>query len=77
MITQKTDIAFLEGITTEQEAREVCRQLAPAPVLLNMVEHGATPSWTPAKATEFGSRIIIFPFVLIGPAYDAIRQTFA
>lgn len=70
------DVAFLEGVTTEQEARDVCRQLAPAPVLLNMVEHGATPSWTPAEAREFGFRIIIFPFASIGPAYDAIRQTF-
>ncbi|KAL4860324.1 hypothetical protein BDV12DRAFT_191763 [Aspergillus spectabilis] len=35
------DVAFLEGVTNEQEAREVCRLLAPTPVLLNMVENGA------------------------------------
>lgn len=76
-VTAGADVAFLEGVTTEQEAREVCRRLAPTPVLLNMVEHGATPSWTPAEAKEFGFRLIIFPFASIGPAYDAIRQTFA
>jgi 2-methylisocitrate lyase-like PEP mutase family enzyme len=70
------DVAFLEGITNEREARDVCRLLAPTPVLLNMVEHGATPSWTPAEAKEFGFKIIIFPFASIGPAYAAIKEAF-
>lgn len=70
------DVAFLEGITTEEEAREACRLLSPTPVLLNMVEHGATPSWTPAQAKEFGFKIIIFPFASIGPAHNAIKDAF-
>lgn len=70
------DVAFLEGVTTEHEAREVCKQLAPTPVLLNMVEHGATPSWTPEEASELGFRIMIFPFASIGPAYAAIKDAF-
>ncbi|KAL4880547.1 Pyruvate/Phosphoenolpyruvate kinase-like domain-containing protein [Aspergillus karnatakaensis] len=70
------DVAFLEGVTNEDEAREVCRLLAPTPVLLNMVENGATPSWTPEKAKELGFKIIIFPFAAIAPAYDAIRNTY-
>lgn len=69
------DVAFLEGVTTADEAREVCRQLAPTPVLLNMVEHAATPSWTPAEAREMGFKIIIFPFASIGPAYKAIHES--
>ncbi|KAM5349390.1 hypothetical protein ACJ41O_005895 [Fusarium nematophilum] len=69
------DVAFLEGIYTAEEAREACRRLAPTPVLLNMVEHGATPSWTPEEARELGFRMIIFPFASIGPAYKAIRET--
>ncbi|KAM0327693.1 hypothetical protein ACHAQA_005988 [Verticillium albo-atrum] len=71
------DVAFLEGITTEQEARDACQLLAPTPVLLNMVENGATPSWTPAEAKEMGFRMMIFPFAAIAPAYDAIRETYA
>lgn len=70
------DVAFLEGVTTAVEAREACRQLHPTPVLLNMVEHGATPSWTPAEAKELGFKIIIFPFASIGPAYNAIKDVF-
>ncbi|KAF4126000.1 2-Methylisocitrate lyase, PEP mutase family [Geosmithia morbida] len=68
------DVAFIEGITNEQQARDVCRQLAPTPVLINMVEHGATPTWTPAQAEEFGFKIIIFPFASLAPAYTAIKN---
>lgn len=68
------DVAFLEGVQTEAQAREVCKQLAPTPVLLNMVEHAATPSWTPAEAKDMGFKIIIFPFAAIAPAYKAIKD---
>ncbi|KAJ6012805.1 hypothetical protein N7522_003160 [Penicillium canescens] len=70
------DVAFLEGVTTKEEAGEACRLLSPTPVLLNMVENGATPSWTPAEAKELGFRIIIWPFAAIAPAYEAIRNTY-
>ncbi|OLN87959.1 2,3-dimethylmalate lyase [Colletotrichum chlorophyti] len=69
------DVAFLEGVTSAEEAREACRVLAPTPVLLNMVEHGATPSWTAAEAKELGYRIMIVPFAAIAPAYEAIRES--
>ena len=75
-IAAGADVAFLEGITTKEEARTICRELAPTPVLLNMVEHGATPSWTAEKAQELGFRLMILPFAAIAPAYDAIRNTF-
>ena len=68
------DVGFLEGVTTAEEAREVCKVMAPTPMLLNMVEHGATPSWTPAEAKELGFKIIIFPFASIAPAYQAIKD---
>ncbi|KAL4797890.1 Pyruvate/Phosphoenolpyruvate kinase-like domain-containing protein [Aspergillus venezuelensis] len=74
-IAAGADVAFLEGVTNE-EARDVCRLLAPTPVLLNKVENGATPSWSPEKAKELGFRIIIFPFAAIAPAYEAIRSTY-
>ncbi|KIW32182.1 uncharacterized protein PV07_03743 [Cladophialophora immunda] len=70
------DVAFLEGITSKEEARTICQVLAPTPVLLNMVENGATPSWTTEEAQELGFRIIIFPFLAIAPAYYAMRDAF-
>lgn len=70
------DVGFLEGVTSAEEAREVCKLMAPTPMLLNMVEHGATPSWTPAEARELGFKLIIFPFASIFPAYKAIKEAF-
>ncbi|OCK94902.1 uncharacterized protein K441DRAFT_91085 [Cenococcum geophilum 1.58] len=49
--------------------------MRPTPVLLNMVEHGATPLLTPEEARELGSQIVIFPFAAIAPAYAAIRES--
>jgi 2-methylisocitrate lyase-like PEP mutase family enzyme len=71
------DVGFLEGVTTAEEAREVCRQLAPTPMLLNMVEHGATPSWSAAEAQELGFKLIIYPFASIGPVYKAVKDVFS
>jgi 2-methylisocitrate lyase-like PEP mutase family enzyme len=70
------DVLFLEGINNADQAREACKTLAPTPMLLNMVEHGATPSWTPAEAAELGYKMMIFPFASIGPAYQAIKDVF-
>ncbi|KAG2411897.1 oxaloacetate acetylhydrolase [Aspergillus terreus] len=68
------DVGFLEGITSREQARRVVADLAPWPVLLNMVEHGATPSITAAEAREMGFRVVIYPFAAIGPAVQAIRE---
>jgi 2-methylisocitrate lyase-like PEP mutase family enzyme len=70
------DVAFLEGVTSREQGRAICEILSPTPVLLNMVEHGATPSLTPQEAQELGFRIIIFPFAGIAAAYKAIRQAY-
>lgn len=70
------DVAFLEGITSKQEARQVVKDLAPWPVLLNMVEHGATPSISVNEAQEMGFRIVIFPFAGIAPAYKAMKEVY-
>lgn len=68
-----TDVAFLEGVRSEEQARRACEALAPTPVLLNMVEHASTPSWTAAQAKDIGFRMMIVPFAAIAPAYEAIR----
>jgi 2-methylisocitrate lyase-like PEP mutase family enzyme len=70
------DVGFLEGITNKEEARVVVRDLAPWPILLNMVEHGATPSISVDEAQEMGFRIVIFPFAGLAPAYKAMREVY-
>jgi methylisocitrate lyase len=57
------DVGFLEGITSKEMAARCVRDLAPWPMMLNMVEHGVTPTITVDEAREMGFRIIIFPWV--------------
>ena len=67
------DMAFFEGMTSKEQAKQAVKDLAPMPCLLNMVEAGATPSINADEAKEMGFRIIIFPFAALAPAYVAIK----
>jgi 2-methylisocitrate lyase-like PEP mutase family enzyme len=66
------DVAFLEGITSKEEAEKVCKELAPTPVLLNMVDGSVTPHFTVAEAKEAGFKLIIYPAFALGPVYSAV-----
>jgi 2-methylisocitrate lyase-like PEP mutase family enzyme len=68
------DVGFLEGVTSKEMARQIIKDLAPWPMLLNMVEHGATPTISAAEAHEMGFKIMIVPFAALAPAYSAIKQ---
>ena len=70
------DVAFLEGLASKDQCRSIVKDLAPLPVLLNMVEYGATPSISVDEAKEMGFKIIIFPFAGLAPAYKAIKATY-
>lgn len=66
------DVAFLEGITSKAEAKKVCDELAPTPVLLNMVDGGVTPHFTVEEAKQTGFKLIIYPGFALGPVYQAV-----
>jgi 2-methylisocitrate lyase-like PEP mutase family enzyme len=68
------DVAFLEGMTTLEQCRNVCADLAPAPVLLNMVAGGVTPELSVDEANALGFRIVIFPAVAIGPVFEEVGK---
>ena len=68
------DVAFLEGITTKEEARMVIEELAPTPVLLNMVTGGVTPHFTVAEAKATGFKLIIYPGFALGPVYEGVAM---
>ena len=70
-ITIGADVAFLEGITSKEEATQAIQELAPTPVLLNMVAGGLTPHFTVREAQETGFKIIIYPGLALGPVYEA------
>jgi 2-methylisocitrate lyase-like PEP mutase family enzyme len=68
------DVAFLEGFTAEEQCRRICQDLAPTPVLLNMVTGGVTPDLSVAEAQSMGFRIVIFPGFALAPVYKAVSD---
>ena len=68
------DVGLLEGFTSKEQAAACVKELAPWPLLLNMVENGATPVITTEEAKAMGFRIMIFSFASLAPAYVGIKN---
>ncbi|KAL4767495.1 oxaloacetate acetylhydrolase [Aspergillus nidulans var. acristatus] len=68
------DVGLLEGFTSKEQARQAVQDLAPWPLLLNMVENGAGPVIPVDEACEMGFRIMIFSFATLAPAYLGIKE---
>ncbi|KAK1145693.1 hypothetical protein N8T08_003929 [Aspergillus melleus] len=68
------DVGLLEGFTSKEQARQAVQDLAPWPLLLNMVENGAGPVITTKEAQQMGFRIMIFSFASLAPAYLGIKS---
>lgn len=67
------DVGFLEGMTSVEMFKKAVADLAPWPLVLNMVEGGITPTVSADEAEAIGFRIIIHPLAAINPAYVAIQ----
>lgn len=70
------DVAFVEGPTSVEQCRQLCRDFDPVPVLLNMVPGGVTPELTVAEAYEMGFRLMIHPGLALIPALEGIEAAF-
>lgn len=73
-LAEGADVAFFEGITSKTEARQLCEDLSPAPVLLNMAHGGLTPRVTVSEAQELGFKIVIFPGIAVLPVYRVVNE---
>jgi methylisocitrate lyase len=62
------NVGLLEGFTSKEQARQAVQDLAPWPLLLNMVENCASPLITAKEAEEMGFRSMIFSFATITQA---------
>jgi 2-methylisocitrate lyase-like PEP mutase family enzyme len=71
------DVAFLEGLQTMEQCEAVCRDLAPAPALINMVPGGTTPLMSKEKAENMGFKIMIWPVLGLSAAYAAVTDAYA
>jgi 2-methylisocitrate lyase-like PEP mutase family enzyme len=68
------DVAFLEGMTTLDQCQRICADMAPTPVLLNMVAGGITPDMSAGEANRLGFKIVIFPLVALGPVIEEVSK---
>ena len=68
------DAVFLEGVTSIEQCREVCRIMAPTPVLLNLVPGGVTPDVSVEEARELGFKIVIYPGLAMTAVYAAVSE---
>ncbi|KAH8898117.1 Phosphoenolpyruvate/pyruvate domain-containing protein [Thozetella sp. PMI_491] len=68
------DVAFLEGMTTLAQCSQVCEDLAPTPVLLNMVAGGITPDLSVDEASRMGFKIVIFPATSLAPVFESVAK---
>ncbi|KAG6849165.1 hypothetical protein H0H93_010842 [Arthromyces matolae] len=68
------DVAFLEGVRSKEEVERAVKELAPTPVLLNVVHGGSTPDFTVEDAKALGVKIAIFPLIAAVPAIHGIRE---
>ncbi|KAL7947513.1 Pyruvate/Phosphoenolpyruvate kinase-like domain-containing protein [Trichoderma barbatum] len=68
------DIAFLEGITTKEQARQICKDLAPTPVMYNNVPGGLSPDLSAQEAQELGFKLIRFPGLCLEPVFEAVTR---
>lgn len=53
------DVGLMEGPTSKEMAQQVVKDLAPWPLLLNMVENGSTPVITTREAESYGYRLMV------------------
>lgn len=66
------DVVFLEGMTTLSQCSQVCKDISPTPVLLNMVAGGITPDLSVDEANRLGFKVVIFPAVALGPVFEEV-----
>ncbi|KAI1799493.1 putative carboxyphosphonoenolpyruvate mutase [Daldinia bambusicola] len=67
------DVAFLEGIKTKDQGRNICEDMTPTPCLFNCVPGGVSPVLSVQEAQYLGYRMIILPAFALGPVYEAVE----
>lgn len=73
-VEEGADVAFLEGVTSEEDARRICADLAPTPCLFNNVPAGVSPDFNVEQCKELGYKMAIFPLLACEVVYPAVRK---
>lgn len=73
-ISAGAEVAFLEGVTTREDAEKLTRDLAPTPCLFNNVPGGVSPDFSVKEARQIGYKLAIFPLLALEVVYPAVRK---
>jgi 2-methylisocitrate lyase-like PEP mutase family enzyme len=70
------DVAFLEAISTRDEAEAVCSTFGAqgVPVMYGMVQGSKAFQVTPAEAKEMGFKIIVYAAVCLAPTFVSLSK---
>ena len=70
------DMAFMESPRTKEEMRTLVKELAPHPVLINVLPDGLTGNLTTAECQELGFAAAIYPCTGFIPAMLAMQESY-
>jgi 2-methylisocitrate lyase-like PEP mutase family enzyme len=70
------DVAFLEGVTSVEEAKKFCTEMKGVPCLYNCVPGGASPVLNVKEAKECGYKLVITPTLALGAVYEAVSKAY-
>ncbi|KAG8626281.1 hypothetical protein KVT40_005226 [Elsinoe batatas] len=74
-VREGADVAFLEGIGSEEEGRRWCEVMSPTPCFLNVVAGGVTPNFSVEEAKKMGYKIVIWPIAALREVYVGVDKT--
>lgn len=70
------DVVFVEAPQSEDELKEVARQIPDAPLFANMIEGGKTPPLTSTELRALGYSMVVFPLSALFAATKAVQETY-
>ncbi|KAH7319358.1 isocitrate lyase family protein-like protein [Rhexocercosporidium sp. MPI-PUGE-AT-0058] len=70
------EVAFLEGVTSMEEAKKFCSDMGEVPCLYNCVPGGVSPVLSVRDARSAGYRIMITPTLALEAVYEAVNDVY-
>jgi 2-methylisocitrate lyase-like PEP mutase family enzyme len=70
------DVAFLEGVSSVEEAKRFCADMDGVPCLYNCVPGGVSPVLNVEEAKECGYKVLITPILGLGAVYEAVSKAY-
>ncbi|KAF4550854.1 Isocitrate lyase-like protein [Elsinoe fawcettii] len=73
-VREGADVAFLEGVASEEQGRRWCEVMSPTPCFLNVVAGGVTPNFSVEDAERMGYRIVIWPIASLREVFVGVDR---